>query len=400
MKLKLFGNKVTIFLFLIAPILQSQTYIEESSKIAFDFYHNIMSPVKKDVSKCQFYPSCSHFGKDAIKEYGFLKGVLLTSDRLIRCSGGHLNKNSFPRVSNLLYDPPSKNFIFGEGHIWNLGISGSNNTPSETSDTSIFSFPKFLFNNKDYDLSILELNRIGYNSSDEFIKEKTKLLISINYLKSQNLSKARNTISNIKYKTNKEFTFNTNLIFFLINDLDNANLWCVNFLNDKQIEDLENKEIYNNLMLYSLFKIDELNNNSQNLEYLKSYDENKYNKVIDFIVKAENISYKSPTLAGVFSTVVPGSGYIYSGRLKEGLSAFLINGLLGAGIYSLFNNNNIGAGILTSMVSAPFYLGNIIGSVNASHLYNNKVKEKYQIQLRNELGIDYYYSIDFLNLSW
>ena len=121
---------------------------------------------------------------------------------------------------------------------------------------------------------------------------------------------------------------------------------------------------------------------------------------MDFIISADDISYKSPALAGVFSTVLPGSGYIYSGRVKEGLSAFLINGLLGAGIYSLFKNDNVGMGVLSSLVAAPFYLGNIVGSINATHLYNNKVKQVYLLQLRDELGVDYYFSVNFLNVSW
>lgn len=35
---------------------------------------------------CLYHPSCSQFGKKAIAEYGFLKGIILTSDRLTRCN--------------------------------------------------------------------------------------------------------------------------------------------------------------------------------------------------------------------------------------------------------------------------------------------------------------------------
>lgn len=400
MILKLFGNKILIFLLIFTSSLYSKTYFEESKDIVFDFYHNIMSPVKNDVSKCQFYPSCSHFGSEAIHEFGFIKGTLLTADRFMRCSGGHLSKKSFPNVSNLLYDPPSKNFIFGEGYVWNIGLAGSSSLENQIKDSSIFSFPKFLFYNGDFNLSILELKRISFNSNDEFIKEKSNLLISINHLKNHNLKDAKNLISSVKFQNNPTYTFNTNIVHYLINDFDNANHWCINYLNDKKVEDSANKEIYNDLILYSLFKIDKLNENSQNLEYLKSYDENKHNRIIGFIKSSEDISYKSPALAGIFSTVLPGSGYIYSGRVKEGLSAFLVNGLLGAGIYSLFKNDNVGMGVLSSLVAAPFYFGNIVGSINATHLYNNKVKQVYQLKLRDELGVDYYFSVEFLNVSW
>ena len=40
----------------------------------------------QDGSSCQFRPSCSHYGAEAIKKYGPLQGVLMTGDRLLRCN--------------------------------------------------------------------------------------------------------------------------------------------------------------------------------------------------------------------------------------------------------------------------------------------------------------------------
>ncbi|MCF8231297.1 MAG: membrane protein insertion efficiency factor YidD [Bacteroidales bacterium] len=37
-------------------------------------------------AKCLYHPSCSQFGKRAIAEYGFVKGIMLASDRLTRCN--------------------------------------------------------------------------------------------------------------------------------------------------------------------------------------------------------------------------------------------------------------------------------------------------------------------------
>ncbi len=41
----------------------------------------------QDGPSCGFSPSCSRFGMAAIKEYGIMRGVLLTADRLLRCNG-------------------------------------------------------------------------------------------------------------------------------------------------------------------------------------------------------------------------------------------------------------------------------------------------------------------------
>lgn len=38
---------------------------------------------------CRFYPSCSQYGHEAIRKYGFLKGGWLTVKRLVRCQPFH-----------------------------------------------------------------------------------------------------------------------------------------------------------------------------------------------------------------------------------------------------------------------------------------------------------------------
>ncbi len=35
---------------------------------------------------CRFYPSCSAFSKQAIQEFGLVKGIALSADRLARCN--------------------------------------------------------------------------------------------------------------------------------------------------------------------------------------------------------------------------------------------------------------------------------------------------------------------------
>jgi putative component of membrane protein insertase Oxa1/YidC/SpoIIIJ protein YidD len=46
-------------------------------------YQNVFS--RQISAKCLYTPSCSEFSKDAIREYGVLKGVFLSVDRVNRC---------------------------------------------------------------------------------------------------------------------------------------------------------------------------------------------------------------------------------------------------------------------------------------------------------------------------
>lgn len=44
-------------------------------------------------TQCRFYPTCSHYGIEAIEKHGAFKGVVYTFRRLLRChpwhDGGH-----------------------------------------------------------------------------------------------------------------------------------------------------------------------------------------------------------------------------------------------------------------------------------------------------------------------
>ena len=59
------------------------------SIIAIKFYKYLISPVLP--SSCRYLPTCSDYALDAIKFYGFFKGIKLGFYRIIRCHpfGGH-----------------------------------------------------------------------------------------------------------------------------------------------------------------------------------------------------------------------------------------------------------------------------------------------------------------------
>lgn len=48
-------------------------------------YQRFVSPTLA-ANTCRFYPSCSHYGYQAIYKYGALKGGFMTFKRLLRCN--------------------------------------------------------------------------------------------------------------------------------------------------------------------------------------------------------------------------------------------------------------------------------------------------------------------------
>lgn len=47
-------------------------------------YQKVFSPQLS--ASCVFAPSCSHFSKQLMREYGLIKGLFLTADRITRCN--------------------------------------------------------------------------------------------------------------------------------------------------------------------------------------------------------------------------------------------------------------------------------------------------------------------------
>ncbi|MFC4619709.1 membrane protein insertion efficiency factor YidD [Camelliibacillus cellulosilyticus] len=51
------------------------------------FYQKVISPIKPPT--CRFYPTCSQYGLEAFKRFGFFKGGWLTIKRLSKCHPFH-----------------------------------------------------------------------------------------------------------------------------------------------------------------------------------------------------------------------------------------------------------------------------------------------------------------------
>jgi putative membrane protein insertion efficiency factor len=51
------------------------------------FYQLVISPLKPPT--CRFYPTCSHYGLEAVQRFGAFKGGWLTIKRILKCHPFH-----------------------------------------------------------------------------------------------------------------------------------------------------------------------------------------------------------------------------------------------------------------------------------------------------------------------
>jgi len=69
----------------------------------FLFYKSFLS--SQDQNRCNFSPSCSEFGLEAVKEFGVVRGAVCTLDRLTRCNGFSRKQYDVDLKKQVLLDP-------------------------------------------------------------------------------------------------------------------------------------------------------------------------------------------------------------------------------------------------------------------------------------------------------
>ena len=96
---------------------------------------------------------------------------------------------------------------------------------------------------------------------------------------------------------------------------------------------------------------------------------------------------RSPFLAGVLSTIVPGAGRLYTGRIGDALTSLLTVGIAGWQAYDGFHRDGISSakGWTLGTLCGIFYIGNIYGSVISARVYNQVVEDEFLATISVEL---------------
>lgn len=92
--------------------------------------------------------------------------------------------------------------------------------------------------------------------------------------------------------------------------------------------------------------------------------------------KGMSLQRKSPILAGMLSTILPGAGKVYCRQYGDGLYSFTLSGATGMLSLEGFRENGVRSvkGWLFCILSAVFYAGNIYGSYISAHIYNRQME--------------------------
>lgn len=120
-----------------------------------------------------------------------------------------------------------------------------------------------------------------------------------------------------------------------------------------------------------------------------------FNVFYEFYQKRLNPDYKSESIAGILSAIIPGSGKIYTKEYGDGITAFVLTGLFSYLAYDNFKKDHNFRGYLFTSIAVGFYLGNIYGSVASAQIFNAKVNFSFIEDLAEFLNQRNYFTKEY-----
>lgn len=105
---------------------------------------------------------------------------------------------------------------------------------------------------------------------------------------------------------------------------------------------------------------------------LESLEHRQSLVLVSQVKSAQTLPRRSPSLAAILSTVLPGAGQFYARQKGDSFFAALLNGLSIGLAVEAFSKGRVSTGIVASAIASTFYLGNIYGARNAAIRYNQQ----------------------------
>lgn len=180
--------------------------------------------------------------------------------------------------------------------------------------------------------------------------------------------------------------------FAYLKDYDTASsIWAGMKLQDSILAELTSFELSGLALLQRNYLAFDSLKKKYSYIYYPFSDEEK--NMEEYGMKMRSYKTKSPFLAGLYSTLLPGAGRFYAGKKKQAIGSFLQMAGLGLLTYEAYKKDGIKSGrfIAFGSIFALFYTANIWGSivtikVKAKEFYNyydNKILFDMHIPLRS-----------------
>jgi tetratricopeptide (TPR) repeat protein len=247
-------------------------------------------------------------------------------------------------------------------------------------DIQTENFAKFLSDNGEYYRAITEYYKLLYNTSDQQKKSQILKSIGVCYYDGDDYDGMITFFNKNKnlFIADSSLYIEMKLLYAKSNFQLGSYVDAVSNL--EKVDTSRNDSLSDEIKYYLGLSYAHLGDWDNSYKYIYSIKkEPKYLNFREYMLNQKetisSFSKKDPTLAGIFSAVVPGTGYIYCNRVTTGITSFVVNGLLCWSIYDAIKNKQYGLSVSIGFFGMGWYVGNILGSVSAANQYNANVEE-------------------------
>lgn len=308
---------------------------------------------------CDFQPSCSAFGREAIATYGFVPGALMTADRLMR--DHDLSREDYPHDDQgRPIDPPGANALFGPR---------AEAEPPDQSDTDDeqAGFADDLFDRGEWERARIEYLRLLRRSPPEADATRSRERIALCLARLGRRFEALAEVDRLAPGAERE-----RARALVLRELG---------LHEQALAAAEasGDALFAGLLALEADRPDVARLRFSNL--LEPPREGLLARTGEF----ERLPDKSEWLAGSMSALLPGSGHVYAGRTEDGLVALLTNSILIGGTLAAIHNEEEVTAAALGFVAFGFYAGNVYGAVNAAARHDRDVRGAFHARTRGWL---------------
>jgi putative component of membrane protein insertase Oxa1/YidC/SpoIIIJ protein YidD len=374
---------IVSFLFIANPLQaqdashfdSSDSFLHYPATYGLKFFRWGISPI--DGHRCPMQPSCSHFASGSIARFGFLRGSLMTFDRLHRCGHDLAFYSSISEQYRMKWDDNPEHYWKDEAYENGNPCDPSTDfTEEKTTD-----FVAFLDEFADSEILLLEYYRLVYGhvsgskqhpNFETCVKTVAKILAHDTsrpeaslkwYLQSGDWALSDSTRSKLKLYASlgllrsdrwREGSIVLGAMVYPDLNLEDKKLWrSVRALTWIHMSEWGKASFEYNAL-------DELGLDTSHLSQLA--------------LSGSRIPQKSPRAAGLLG-IIPGLGYAYSSHYKTAVAAMIVIGLTTAATIEAHNQGNEGLAVSVGLLSIGWYSGSIFGSVESAKRYNKHQRE-------------------------
>ena len=369
-------------------------------------YKLVLSPAQGP-NICNFSPSCSQFTKGAIKSQGFLPGVVIGADRLMRCNTfawSYYDSYYCGAIVEGRMPDPVENHIAWRSRTDEPGTSVSVRPPPASglpsSDSAppgpSLSFADFLYSSGEYEQAAAEYLRVRFTAGAPGLSGYAGLMAGESYLRASDISGARRAFLDLSPTPvldprssfivhrwpQRPLSDSASFIDFRRYGMARTLFAQARYPEARAVLDsVASTPLARQARAlggWTLFKQHRFAEGASALGTVHGDPSAQYLSTMD----GRDIRRRSRLASTLLSAIIPGAGQLYSGRAGDGAYSFLT--VAGTGLVAWFfaaepalrDRTRVKVSIFGAL-AALFYAGNVYGANVAARDYNLLQERRY-----------------------